>query len=417
MNDFPKDQMPVEEPRNPWKDRAALPEVASKYKLLAVIAMAICAIGLPLLSYELAAPILIALLFGAVVLLARTRRTVILLLVSTVIVSMTLGMTAAALFLGLIVGCAATTYLLTADKRGYAGVFVLIPVVIALIVYLITRDVTALIMAISFLPAAFLLALATRMGKGRTGAICYAIGGFLLTALIIIAVLVYQYQGELTVEALKRGVDGVREAFVAELIKARDLMMQPLSDTVMDEQMQAAYDQMMEMMSDSLLRELAGQIFTLLPAILTVTCGILAFEAQALLNATYHRSGLDVVLTENATRFTMSLTASVLYLISFLLMLFLPNGSVACSATQNITLMLTPGLCLIGLADLRVLLSRAKGGTRAVLIVLLAVSLMCCAGGSALYVLAFWGAYGRIAQMLKQKMIEKMNGMNGPDAD
>ena len=416
MNQFPKDQKQPEQASNPWKTCSALPAVANKYKILAVIAIAVCSLGLPFLNYAIVAPFLIALLFGAVVLLARTRRTVLLLLVSTVIVSMILGMTAAAVFLGVIVGCAASAYLLTVGKQGYAGVFVLIPVLVSALVYLITRDLTALIMALSFLPAAFLLAVATLTDRGRTGAICYAMGGFLITALAIIAVLVYQYQGELTVEALQKGIDGVREAFAAELIKARDLMLQPLSEMAVDEQTKATYDQMLEVASDSLLRDIASQIFTLIPAILTVTCAVLAFEAQALLNATYHRSGLDVVLTENATRFTMSLTASILYLLGFLLMIILPMESVACAAAQNLTLMLTPGLCLCGLMDLRVLLSRAKGGAKAVLIVLIVASLL-CTGASAFYMLAFWGAYSKILAVLKQKMIEKMNGMHGPDGD
>lgn len=415
MNQVSKDQRPPEQAQSPWKDCAALSEVASKYKALALIAIAVCSLGLPFLNHTIVAPCLIALLFGAVVLLARARRTVIFLLVSSAIVSMLFGMAIAAVFLGLIVGCAASTYLFTVDKKGYACGAILIPALVSVLVFLITRDVIASILSLAFLPAAALLAFATLTDRGRTTAICYAMGGFLLTALAMIAVLVYQYQGELTVEALQRGVDGAREAFADLLIRARDLMVQMLTEMA-DEQTKVAYEQMLEMASDSLLRDVAGQIFTLLPALLTVTCSVLAFEAQVFLNASYRRSGLEAVLTENATRFTMSLTASMLYLIGFLLMIVLPMESVACSAAQNLTLILTPGLCLCGLMDLRILLIRAKGGTKAVLIVLL-VSVLSCTGVSAIYMLAFWGAYAKIVTVLKQKMIEKMNGMHGPDGN
>jgi hypothetical protein len=212
-------------------------------------------------------------------------------------------------------------------------------------------------------------------------------------------------------------VDSGREFIVHELIAARDALLETTSLVEMDEQMREAYDLWAQSLSDDVLRAMVGILFNVLPALVTVLCSILAFLSQMLLNAAYHRTGLNAVLTPDATTFTMSGVSAAIYTLAFLLTLFVSDATMAGAVIRNIALILTPGFCVMGIYDLRQTISRMRGQARFWFTVFVGAMLCLCSGASAFYVLGMWGAYGVGARLLREKMMQKMQDVSGENGE
>ena len=316
-----------------------------------------------------------------------------------------------AVFLATVLGVAVTAYLMTVSERSY---FVIaLPLLAFGAAYLWTRDLSLSLLALTFLPAAVLLNVATRMEKSRTTAICFAIAGLLISVAAIALTGVYLTQGSLNAETIRAAIEAGREFFVHELIAARDLLLNATTDAAMDEQMKEAYDQLAQSMSDDVLRATVAQLFNVIPALAAMLCSILAFLSQMLLNATYSRTGLSEMLTPSATTFTMSGTAALLYVLSFILSLLVSSSTMAGAVIQNVTLILTPGFIVIGVYDLLQATSRMRGNGKILFVLLIGGMLCLCAGGSLFYVLAMWGASGTVMRLLRQKLMEKMQNSSG----
>ena len=131
---------------------------------------------------------------------------------------------------------------------------------------------------------------------------------------------------------------------------------------------------------------------------------------------TYLSTGWRQVLTRNFCVFTMSVTASVLYYVSFLFTLFANASSLLGATMQNVCLMLLPGFCVLGAWSLMARIRLSRGGARAFWI-LLCVSFVCCAGYSVLYFLALWGANATITVAMRNRMLQKLkeNGIDPND--
>jgi uncharacterized protein YybS (DUF2232 family) len=201
------------------------------------------------------------------------------------------------------------------------------------------------------------------------------------------------------------------------MISARDTLLQATAEIEMDEQMRSFYDQLAQNMSDDVIRLTVGILFNVVPALVTVLCSILAFLSQMLLNAIYRRTGLDAVLTREATTFTMSGVAAAIYVLAFMLTLFVSDSTMAGAVIRNVALILTPGFCVMGIYDLRQILSHMRGQSRLWFILFMGAMLCFCSGSSALYVLAMWGAYGVGTRLLREKMKQKMQEASGEDRD
>ena len=135
-----------------------------------------------------------------------------------------------------------------------------------------------------------------------------------------------------------------------------------------------------------------------------------------MLNAVYYNTGLRQVVTPASRIFTMSVTASLLYYVSFLLTMFVDGSTLFGAAMQNVCLILLPGFCVLGAWSLLARIRFSKGGAR-IFWILLCVSFVCCAGFSALYFLALWGANTTITVALRNRMIQKMREMGGKGPD
>lgn len=398
---------------NPWHNREALPTVPREHIILAVIACLLSAIGLPFCAvYDWVPMALVGVSLVYIVVMAHVPSlTTMLLLTAVVATLLGGGILGGAWLLALIVGTAATTFLFTVSKSTACAV--MLPVVAAGVAFAVTKNMPLSMLALSFLPAGILLGVATLMGKGRTTAVCFAIGGFLAVVVAWVAFAVHQTTGELTAAGLRSFVETARGTLLNAMISVREQFVELSGAAGADEATREAYDRMLEMMSDDVLRQTVATVFNVLPGIIAVVCSILAFEAQSLLNATYRGAGLSVVLTESARQFTMSLTSAILFAVATLLMLIVPTTGMFGAVAENLSLVLLPGFFLLGSQGMLLAMAQAKGNGRGVIPLILMLLLCCCSGVSIFYVLAMWGAIGRILFSVQNKLLENAKNDTG----
>lgn len=408
------------ESMNPWQKRNELPCLPASHTVTSVLALLIASLGLPFLFYEWVAVAMLAYFFFYVVYTAKTPFTVSVILVTVSLIVMLSGtieigtvrigaFQIGAFMMALLIGTMTGTYLFTASRlRAFT---LLIPLAAFAAAAVITGSLILALFALAFVPSALLLSYATLTGRGRTSAICFATFGFLLVLLGVLAAIVASAKGGLGREQILSSVNDARGWLLSFFQQIRELMLE--STAGLSAQTDAVNAQITQMLSDETLTELVAQLFNLLPGLAVVLFSVLSFEAQLLLNAGYHRAGLDAVLTRGARFLTVSVSAAVLYTVSFVLIFVLPATSLASAVVQNLALILMPILCVIGIQGLLISLSRSRGGMR-VLLILMVLFLLCCSGGSAFYILAMWGAYTRIMILVQQKMLKKMGGGEPP---
>ncbi len=402
---------PQTESVNPWQKRSELPPLPVSHTLISALALLIASLGLPFFSYEWVATAMLAYFFFYVVYTAKTPFTVSVILVTAVLTVLFGGtLQIGAFVMALMIGTMSCTYLLTASRLRWFSL--LIPVAAFAATVVITGSLITALFALAFVPSAILLSYATLSGKGRTSAICFSTLGFVLVLLGVLAAVIATVKGGLGREQILSSVNDAREWLLALMQQFRDLLLEG-TEGVLAEQTGEVGAQIKQVLSDEALTELIAQLFNILPGISVVFFSVISFEAQMLLNAGYHRAGLDAVLTRETRFLTVSVSAAVLYAVSFVLMLVIPITSIVSAVVQNLALILMPILCVIGIQGLLLSLSRSRGGVR-VLLSFMILFLLCCSGGSALYILAMWGAYTRIMILVQQKMLEKMGGGQPP---
>lgn len=399
----------------PWKKRELLPVPRRAELVLCALAVLVSAFGLSFfaderIAYILLLPLLVFTVWGVRAPGAVTVTLLAALLCSVLFAS--LG--GATLLLSLVTGISCLAYLFCVTARPYAAA---LPLAAAVGVFLLTNDLFMTAMAVSFLPAAILLSVATVTHQRRTTAICFCIGGILLSLLIGIAVFLYQTLGTLELEAVKQYFESVRAALSAQLLSVRDAFIETLREsakagTATAEQVAQTVASMEEALSAAVIEELVALFFSILPALAVIAASVVAFLSQQALSLTFYRTGMKEVLTLRASVFSMSGTASVIYVVGFFLSMFINTGEVVGAAVQNITLMLLPGFCVMGWGALRASWRNSKGGRR-ILLVVPVVMLACCAGLSSLYFLALWGAYVTLMTMLHLKMLQKLSQSGG----
>ena len=401
--------------RNPWASRDQLAPIPKLQLILAAAICFLCSVCIPFCNNGFVALSVLAILFAYVALVGRNPITVSLILISTVLCVVLasvagLGLAVGSVLLSCVVGCMTGAFLMTVCRRAFW--VPLLPIAGAVIAFALDRQPLVALSALAFLPAAILLAVATLRGSRRTAAICCAEGGLLLSVLAVAAVLVWRTQGRLDITAIRASIEALREGFAGAIETIREQNLAIMAEAGAANMPAEWTDRVNTLYS----RDTALQMFSVLPAVIAFVCGIMAFESQSLLNAAYRTAGLKSVLTPNACIFTMSLTAAILYTLSFVLMIFLSPSSVVGAVAQNLSIILMPGLCVIGVQSLLVSIARARGGMRIFLIVI-AVMLFCCSG-AAFYMIAMWGAYGIVMLTMQKSMVERIvrNGQNRDDS-
>ncbi len=420
---------------NPWKHFETLPTVGRGSQIFAALMYLIASVAIPLGFYNQVA----AIGFGAVLLILGFLQlrglhpliwlTLLASAITGFLPAFLLPVQSAGLFVpgfatitaAMCMGLLGGTYLQT-TVRNFGGLAIL-SLLAGGAVWLITGDWIAALASLALLPAVLLLSLATNLNEYCTTAICYAAGGFLVCAIAAALIGIWYLTGGVRAEGIRALLSGWQEQILQMQVVERDSLLAMIRELRLEEgsteQMNAYLDtlteQLMTTMSDEMLRTSVQQIFNLIPAIVFLFCAIPAYLSKRMLNASYTANGLHEVVTPEAEFFTMSLPSAVIFLLSYLLMLFLPASvELPALAASNLCVMLLPGFLIVGWHTLR---SRLRGSLGGRLFPLFIVLVFCCLSLNLLFILSAFGACERIFAAIRRRFINKASGDDHADGD
>ncbi len=376
--------------------------------VLSVLALVLCSLALPLCHYTWGAPLVLALLFAyTVVAMRRPGPTFALLLPALLATALSYGsLVPAALTMALIIGVGILAYLYATWK--YAWIAFLIPILTLPIGYLLMGWNLLIATPLFLLPAGWLLGFAVERKTQRTRSILYAMAGLLMAAFLL-AYLILQ---SISVEAGKSIVDFLHDGMGGLLIRFRDQLYDAFRALPgMDP---AVLKDTFAPLTDAVMGELASQIVMLLPAVLCVVTSVIAYEAQYLVLGLCFYTDKKELLTPETRTFTMSVPAAAIFMIATVLTLFLPF-SLFQSVVVSLSVILTPGFLLLGVAGVVSSLRRLKGGSRTAMLLFFA-ALLCCMSSNILIFLALYGAYGRMMSAAEKKLYQHLSA-NKDDPD
>ena len=402
--------------KNPWRRTDERPPIEGKDLALAIAALLLCALFLGGCIPSNWTWLTTAALFACVVIAVRSTGSVLLLLSITLLASLlTLSMEGGAFVLSIMVGCGSMTWLLTVSKRHRYTAFVVLVAAYG-VCWLVSSDPLYSALAFAFAPAAVLMALATVRDVGRTSTVLYTVGGFLISIVAFLCILLFKLYGAVSFDLLVHFVEELRVALVEALRGTGyllwDLFVQSAEEAkVTAEQMEAVRNAYETAFNEANLQVLVNSVVGLAPAWIFIPTVTLAYGAHLFLLRRYYNTAWRSMLTPASCTVTVSATASVLYFVCFLIVIFIPRDSLFLMAVRNLFLILMPGLCLVGVHTIVFQVRRARGWFGVIWILLLA-AMLCCAGFSSLYLLALWGAYAVVSVAIRKKILQKMKDMD-----
>jgi len=395
---------------NPWKDRESLHKVSPVYTVVSMLVFSLCSLGLTVCTRAWVPTGLVVLSLVYVMWMSRRLSETIGLLITTALLSsLGSGMIVGAVFLSVVVGCMSGAFLLT-TRRIPIFVTILLPIAAAGASYAITRNLELSLLALSLAPASVLLAMATCKDLLRTKTLLACMGGFLLTIAVCIVFAIWKTTGGINRGCVLQFVDTVRGAIVNYFLGQRESLLQLLSQQASEAQMAELYTRIEAVLSPDAVRLTVEELFNTLPALITVGCALLAFFSQKLLTAAYCTVGLEKVVTPRSRILTVSLTAAILFIVCFVLVLLLP-ASLAMAVAMNLSIMLMPILFLCGVQS-GLAVARSSPGAR-FFVLFIVGALFCCYSGGMLYMIALYGAYSRISAAIAHKLMNRANSENG----
>lgn len=278
--------------------------------------------------------------------------------------------------------------------------------------FLVTSNPVTPLLALTFLPAAILLAWAHARDLGRTSTVLHTLLGFLATALAVLCVILWRAYGGIGYDVLMRFITDIKDLFVTIGAEAGKMLMESLEASIAQaalpaESAEKLYKVYAEVFEESNLRTVADFVVGLAPALITVPTMIISYLSNVVLLRKYYNTEWRSLMTPAACTLTVSPAAGVIYFVCFLVVVFAKTPSVLTLAFYNMCFILMPGLCLTGANVIINDLRRARGWM-GVTTILLAASAVCCLGWSSVYFLALWGAYATISLALHQKLVQKM---------
>ena len=214
---------------------------------------------------------------------------------------------------------------------------------------LITGDPIASAVMLPFVLCAVLLAIALAKGMRRAPAICLVASGLLVGYVLIITVAIYRLGGQISTELLAALVDEAH-AIMLEAFRESVSLLEPEMRALMTEEVfNAAFDTML----------------CTLPAGCIIAISVIAFLAHLLSFMLSVATGYAEKIPEESRPFVLSPVTAVLYVVSFLLMLFAPymgdSSGLLLLTAQNMTLILMPALLLVGVLGIYGFLVQSRG--------------------------------------------------------
>lgn len=338
---------------NPWDHKDTLPRPAVFSAVLLALLATAAGVYLPLVCSgyltahpavaDAAVPVMAVACLFYLLFAARSVSTL-LCAVLTFSVAGTLGGTAAgvaavALFFSVAIGA----FLLTTVRRPW--LLAIVPTAAFLLTFLLCREPTPAVLALLPWPAAGLLAYSTMGNQGRLTAICTTSVMLGLCVCLAAALLYYRSHGAIRWEELLQKLDEARQNVI------RTLENSETAGQLSSRLAELGYN------VNQTIEALVNLIYHLLPALAISAVNFMAYSAQLLLTCTYRGLKLPGLVTRSAQLFVMSVPSAVLYLLCTLVSFFTSDLTMFGAVTENIRLILLPGLCVVGfwklLADLR----------------------------------------------------------------
>lgn len=388
---------------NPWKDKGAIPYPNFIMILPALLMYLLAALVPVFFTVDRFAFIALIGLTAGTVFLLRMPRVIVSILLASYVPLLLLGSTAlSALLLSIIVGTACTAILLTAVKD--VRWVVLLPLVAWAIVFFITRDARLSALVFVTLPAGVLLTLAIKTSQRRTAAICYALGGFLITVLVLLIVYFLYTYGSIDRDVIVSHFETQRVWLVDIMERELKTAIEALGAQGSDAAAMQSY------FTRDLLTLMVSTIYNVLPGLVIMVCAILAYVTHSFLCGSYFRLGMKKMLTPAALTFTMSPVSAVIYVVAFFITVFVSATDLFGAVVQNVLLMLMPGFLLMGFTALRMQYQTAR---RKLGFFLLILAILFLSSTMILHLLAFYGAMSVLiatlgAHLLRQHIQKKL---------
>lgn len=263
------------------------------------------------------------------------------------------------------------------------------------------QPVTALLSLI-FFPAALALGILTLSDKSRVGVICAVSALIFIPIAVILLFAFYRSYGEISVALIQDFFTGLKANIVDEIMREfTEMFENPLMSNV------GAENPITRDMIDDAVTTLINN----LPALSICLCNMIAYLSQGLLTSKFRKLGVAKFITAHSAVFIMSPASAVVFLVSFIVILFTTvDGNtavqVAAYTSSNVFTVLTPGLALVGLISQ--IYGKPHGRARIFTIVIIAVS-AAIFGSYTLIILAFLGAVAIIVSVIRQRINSDKN--------
>ena len=356
-----------------------------------------------------------ALVIYAIIAVRNVGAVIQLLLTAIIVTVLTFLPVCGAAVLALMIGTGVLAWLfMTLPKYKWAPISLL--VVAYALGFLVSADVITPLLALTFLPAAALMAWAHARDLGRTATVLHAFLGFLLAVLATLCVLLYRTYGSINYDVLMTFVNELKQTFVTVGIEAGKMLLESVEaiaaqTEIPSESLERLRETYAQAFGESNLRVTADLLMGLAPALVGVPALIVSYLSNMVLLRKYYNTEWRRYMTPAACALDISPAAAVIYVICMVLVIFINKQSLFLMAVTNMFLLLLPALSLTGVNVVLYNARHAKGGFGKASVLLLA-AVVCCMGVSSLYFLALWGAYVIVSSALHKKIMQKMKDQN-----
>lgn len=403
MNNAPNFKRPlvrlIPDP-NPWDDEAALPRLRPPAIVLLALLVLGCAVYLPMAPrvYTL---VMLVVCIAAYLIAVRSVASAAIAALVFLWGAMMGGISGGVYALCLLVTVALGSLLICAVRSYW---LLVIPVAAYLIAFLVWGDAMLAVLAVLAMPAAGILAYATMKNDGRVSAISLCSLMLVICGVFGLALLWYRSFGSISMNEVLATLEEVREQLILTLQQSEYVSL--LEEQLAQQGMEGYIS------PDTLIRTSIETIFNLLPALAILTVNIISFAAQMTCTNAFVGTGLGVMATRSARLFILSVPSAIVFLIAGIVSLFSSGTTVASAVMLNLTVILLPPMCIVGvyklIADFKTRVSPLT------VILLIAAALL--APSLLLFGIAVSGAVTTLIRPLVTKMmLEKMREQSQDD--
>ena len=202
--------------------------------------------------------------------------------------------------------------------------------------FALTLDPIASLASLEFVPVALILAYSFKKKRTRLSMICSVSASLAIFELAILSLTLYTTYGTVGAETVRSLVTSIHAS---------------LTDSIYDIFSAAAIENLP--ISYDAISSTVAYMLTLIPAIFVTIYNIAAYLIQRTVIVIGRRAGAKDMIYPEACIFKISRLAAFLYVASYLATVFFSVGKISMlgAVTENLIIILTPGLALLGVKD------------------------------------------------------------------